>query len=114
MPGDAYKQLDLVFENLDKCLKAVHCDWSDVLHLWFFSTVYDEDFLKVLGEPWTGVRDAERILSEEANRQGRSLDEVRSERQRLYDRWVAEQAREEAEGAASRAQQWPASTQSGG
>jgi len=79
-----------------------------------FGFGYDEDFIKVLGEPWTGVRDAERILSEEARRQGRSLDEVRSERQRLFDRWAAEQARDEAEGAASRAQQWPASNESGG
>lgn len=78
-----------------------------------FGFGYDEDFLKVLGEPWTGVRDAERILSEEAKRQGRTLDEVRSERQRLFDRWVAEQA-QEAEGAASRAQQWPPTNESGG
>ena len=79
-----------------------------------FGFGYDEDFIKVLGEPWTGVRDAERILTEEARRQGRSLAEVRSERQRLFDRWVAEQARGEAEGAASRAQQWPATNESGG
>jgi hypothetical protein len=79
-----------------------------------FGYGYDEDFLKVLGEPWTGVRDAERILSEEASRQGRTIDEVRTRRQRLYDQWVAEQARDEADGAASRAQQWPASNESGG
>ncbi len=79
-----------------------------------FGFGYDEDFIKVLGEPWTGVRDAERILTEEARRQGRSLAEVRGERQRLFDRWVAEQARGEAEGAASRAQQWPATNESGG
>jgi hypothetical protein len=80
-----------------------------------FGFGYDEDFIKVLGEPWTGVRDAERILTEEARRQGRSLDEVRSERQRLYDRWADEQARGAAEAAASRAQEWrPASNESGG
>jgi hypothetical protein len=79
-----------------------------------FGYGYDEDFLKILGEPWTGVRDAERMLSEEASRQGRTVDEVRSQRQRLYDQWVAEQARDEADGAASRAQQWPASNESGG
>jgi enamine deaminase RidA (YjgF/YER057c/UK114 family) len=45
LPGDPYKQLDLVYENLDKCLKAVGATWRDVLHLWFFATVYDEDFL---------------------------------------------------------------------
>jgi hypothetical protein len=79
-----------------------------------FGYGYDEDFLKVLGEPWTGVRDAERILSEEASRQGRTLDEVRIQRQRLYDQWVAEQARDEADTAKSRAPQWPASNESGG
>jgi len=79
-----------------------------------FGYGYDDDFLKVLGEPWAGVRDAERILREEANRQGRSLDEIRGERQRLYDHWVAEQARDEAQGAASRAQQMPATNESGG
>jgi hypothetical protein len=79
-----------------------------------FGFGYDEDFIKVLGEPWTGVRDAERILTEEARRQGRSLDEVRSERQQLFDRWAAEQAQGEAEGAASRAQRWPATNESGG
>jgi hypothetical protein len=79
-----------------------------------FGFGYDEDFIKVLGEPWTGVRDAERILTEEARRQGRSLDAVRTERQQLFDRWVAEQARGEADGAASRAQQWPATNESGG
>ena len=45
---------------------------------------------------------------------GRSLDEVRSERQRLFDRWAEEQAREAAESAASRAQWRPASNESGG
>jgi hypothetical protein len=79
-----------------------------------FGYGYDEELLKVLGEPWTGVRDAERILTEEANRQGRSLDDVRSERQRLFDRWVAEQAQAAAEGAAIRAQRWPSTNESGG
>jgi enamine deaminase RidA (YjgF/YER057c/UK114 family) len=45
MPGDAYKQLDLVYENLDNCLKAIGATWNDVMHLWFFSTVYDEDYV---------------------------------------------------------------------
>lgn len=79
-----------------------------------FGFGYDEDFLKVLGEPWTGVRDAERILREEASRQGRALDDVRVERQRLFDQWVAEQAQGEAGSAASRAQQWPPTIETGG
>jgi hypothetical protein len=60
-----------------------------------FGFGYDGDFLKVLGEPWAGVRSAERALAEEAARRGRSVEEIRRERQSLYDRWHEEQTREE-------------------
>lgn len=64
-----------------------------------FGFGYDEDFLKVLGEPWAGVREAERALFAAAARQGKTVDEVRRERQGLYDLWLAEQSRAEAEAA---------------
>jgi hypothetical protein len=67
-----------------------------------FGFVYDDDFLKVLGEPWTGVRQAENALAEQAAREGRTVDEVRRDRQALYDSWLAEQSRVEAEAAAGR------------
>ncbi|HVR70601.1 MAG TPA: peptidoglycan recognition family protein [Vicinamibacteria bacterium] len=60
-----------------------------------FGFAHDDDFLKVLGEPWAGVREAERALAREAARRGQTVDEVRRERQGLYDRWLTEQSRAE-------------------
>ena len=60
-----------------------------------FGFGYDEEFLKVLSEPWPGVRAAELGLQEEATRRGTTLDEVRRERQGVYDRWLEEQVRDE-------------------
>jgi hypothetical protein len=60
-----------------------------------FGFGYDDDFLKVLGEPWPGVRSAEAELAREAARLGRSPDELRHERQAVYDEWLAEQTRVE-------------------
>jgi hypothetical protein len=60
-----------------------------------FGFGYDEEFLKVLSEPWPGVRAAEAGLQDEASRRGTTLDEVRRERQGIYDRWLAEQVRDE-------------------
>jgi uncharacterized SAM-binding protein YcdF (DUF218 family) len=57
-----------------------------------FGFGYDDDFLKVLPEPWPGVRAAERRLADEAALAGRSLETLRRERQTLYDRWLFEQA----------------------
>ncbi|HET7295310.1 MAG TPA: peptidoglycan recognition family protein [Vicinamibacteria bacterium] len=63
-----------------------------------FGFGYDQDFLKVLPEPWDGVRAAEERLAEAARREGRSLEDVRRERQRTYDRWTAEQAQADRKG----------------
>jgi hypothetical protein len=57
-----------------------------------FGFGYDEEFLKILGEPWDGVREAERSLAEEARRTGRTVDDLRREKRELYDRWLTEQA----------------------
>ena len=57
-----------------------------------FGFGYDEDFSKVLAEPWDGVRRGERRLAGEAVRRGVTVDEVRRERQGLYDLWIAAQA----------------------
>lgn len=57
-----------------------------------FGFAYDEEFLKKMdGEPWAGVREAERLLGEEAVREGASLDGVRGRKRAVYDRWVEEQ-----------------------
>ena len=61
-----------------------------------FGFGYDEDFLKVMGEPWAGVREAEGALAREAAAAGRSVDDLRQERQQLYDRWLSEQSPAEA------------------
>jgi hypothetical protein len=69
-----------------------------------FGFGYDEPFLEVMGEPWPGVYVAERELLEEARASGRTVDDVRLEKSKLYDRWLAELTRdaEEREKPASR------------
>ncbi len=76
-----------------------------------FGFGFDEDFLKVLDEPWPGVREAFRRLEGEALASGRSVDDVRVERQLLFDRWLAVQAQGEA---VAGAEQWSAPKSSGG
>jgi hypothetical protein len=76
-----------------------------------FGFGYDEDFLKVLDQPWPGVQEAVRRLEGEALASGRSVDEIRSERQLLFDRWLAVQAQGEA---VAGAEQWSAPKLSGG
>jgi hypothetical protein len=79
-----------------------------------FGFGYDEDFLKVLGEPWEGVLSAERLLEQEAAQRNKSVAEVRAEKQGLYDRWILEQAQEEAVSASRQAEQSPPRSESGG
>ena len=57
-----------------------------------FGFDYDDDFLKVLDEPWPGVRAAESQLAAEAARAGKAVEDLRHERQTAYDRWMDEQA----------------------
>jgi len=69
---------------------------------------YDDDMIKVMGEPWAGVRVAERALAEDAARAGRSVEDLRRERQQLYDRWLSDQSQaEEAPNASGRAEPAP-------
>lgn len=79
-----------------------------------FGFSYDEDFLAVMGEPWPGVRAAELTLSAEAARRELSIDEIRRERQALYDKWIQEQARDEASVASGRAEKARARGPQGG
>jgi hypothetical protein len=60
-----------------------------------FGFGYDDDFLKILGEPWPGVREAEGTLQQEAQQRGVTVEEIRRERQDLYHRLISEQARDE-------------------
>ena len=64
-----------------------------------FGFDYDEQFLEVMGEPWPGVLDAERELADEAERTGRTVEDVRKERSQRYDRWLARHTRDAEESA---------------
>jgi hypothetical protein len=61
---------------------------SPAVRLFGFS--YDELFLSVMGEPWPGVTEAERLLAADAAAAGRSVDDERRARAATYDRWLAE------------------------
>ncbi len=78
-----------------------------------FGFGYDDDFLKVMGEPWAGVREAERALAEEAAKAGRTLDDLRRERQQLYDRWMSEQSQADEATASGRPEPAPAAPAGG-
>ena len=111
IPGEMCVGHGLVSVNPAKHLIGHHLDWSrgfpfeafglpdqyarvpPAVSLFGFG--YDDDFLKVLGEPWEGVREAERALAEEARRTGRSEEQIRRRRRALYDEWRSEQARDE-------------------
>ena len=74
----------LVSVNPEKHLIGNHMDWSRGFpwaafglpdqyaqapaSVATFGFGYDDDFLKVLGEPWPGVLEAERLLAQEARR----------------------------------------------
>lgn len=60
-----------------------------------FGFGYDERLLEVLGEPWTGVRLAERALEGAARQEGRPIEEVRKGRQSMYDMWRSLELRDE-------------------
>jgi hypothetical protein len=62
-----------------------------------FGFGYDDDFTKVMEEPWPGVREAEAALARDAAQQGFTVLEVQKQRQDLYDRWLAEQSRDDSE-----------------
>lgn len=68
-----------------------------------FGLGYDDEFLKVMGEPWPGVREAERVLEVAATDRGKSVEEVRRERQALLDRFLADLTKDQEQAAAERA-----------
>jgi hypothetical protein len=73
-----------------------------------FGFAYDDHFIQVLGQPWSGVRDAERALAGEASRQGKTVATLRRERRALYDRWTRQQAE------ADESSQWATASERGG
>jgi hypothetical protein len=72
-----------------------------------FGFAYDDHFLETLGgEPWEGVRAAERALEQEARAEGRSVEDLRRERRATFDAWLAAQ-NEDRRAAASRPKPGP-------
>jgi len=57
-----------------------------------FGFGYDADFVRAVGEPWAGLREAERLLDAEAAASGRSVADLRRERRALFRQWLREQA----------------------
>jgi hypothetical protein len=68
-----------------------------------FGLDYDEGLTAVLGEPWRGVRVAEEGLAAEAGARGRTVAQLRRQRQDLFDAWLQEQARDQDAAEAQRA-----------
>jgi N-acetylmuramoyl-L-alanine amidase len=60
-----------------------------------FGFGYDDDFVKVMGEPWAGVRSAETALAQDAAARNVTLEALRHERQARYDTWNQTQTRDE-------------------
>jgi len=78
-----------------------------------FGFDYDDDFLKVMGQPWAGVVSAERKLRDEAARGNKTLEEIRQERRRLYERWREEQKAADERAATRAADARPGSREGG-
>jgi len=55
-----------------------------------FGFDYDDDFIAMMGAPWDGVAAAEQLLAAQANRRGITVEELRREKHRTYDRWREE------------------------
>ncbi len=122
----------LVSVNPKKHLIAHHMDWargfpfkafglpnqyervSAAVALFGFDWDRD-DFAKVMPEPWAGVREAERQLAAEAERQGKTVEEIRRQRRKLYDTWLSEHLRDqEAHQASTRTDPGPTKGPRGG
>jgi hypothetical protein len=68
-----------------------------------FGLGYDDEFIRVMGEPWPGVREAERQLEVAARDGGKTVDDVRRERQALFDRFLVDLTRDQEQAAQERA-----------
>ncbi|HEY2941703.1 MAG TPA: N-acetylmuramoyl-L-alanine amidase [Vicinamibacteria bacterium] len=129
IPGDMCVAHGLTSVNPKKHLIGHHVDWArgfpfeafglpdqysrPAPAVALFGFGYDEDFLKIMGEPWAGVREAERALTEEAAKAGRSVEDLRRERQQLYDRWLSDQSQADEATASGRPEPAPAAPAGG-
>ncbi len=67
-----------------------------------FGFGYDDRLVSVMGEPWPGVREAERMLAQEASGMGKTVADLRKERQERFDAWLARQTKDQEEAEAQR------------
>jgi len=127
IPPDMCVGHGIVSVNAKKHLIGHHLDWArgfpfeafglpnqyerPLPSVAIFGFTYDQPFLAVMGEPWPGIHEADRILAGEAAARGKDADAVRQERRRIFDRWMAEQAQDQ-EAAARLATKAPASSPS--
>jgi N-acetylmuramoyl-L-alanine amidase-like protein len=68
-----------------------------------FGFGYDDRFVAVMGEPWAGVREAERRLGDEAREKGVTVADLRKERRDRFDAWLAQQTKDQDQAEAERA-----------
>jgi hypothetical protein len=118
IPADMCVTHGLTSVNVQKHLIGHHLDWARGFPFEAFGlpnqygkaapTValfgfgYDDRLVSVMGEPWPGVREAERMLADEASGTGKTVDEVRRERQERFDAWLARQTKDQEEAEAQR------------
>ncbi len=118
VPGDLCVTHGLASVNPKLHLIGHHVDWArgfpfeafglpdqyakPAASVAMFGFGYDGDFLKAVGEPWPGVREAEHALAATAATQGKTVERYRHDRQALYDAWHAEQTRDDEAAAALR------------
>jgi N-acetylmuramoyl-L-alanine amidase len=111
IPADMCVTHGIASLNAEKHLIGYHLDWARGFPFAAFGLPdqyahvspgvadfgfgYDETLTSVLGEPWAGVKQAERDLAAEARRRGVDEKVLRQEKQALYDAWRAEQLRDE-------------------
>ena len=118
IPADMCVTHGLTSVNVQKHLIGHHLDWArgfpfeafglpnqyekPAPTVALFGFGYDDRLVSVLGEPWAGVREAERRLADEASGLGKTVAEVRKERQGRFDAWLAEQVKDQEEAEAQR------------
>jgi hypothetical protein len=78
-----------------------------------FGFGYDDHFLEAFGKPWEGVRAAEETLGAEARARGRTVEDVRRERQATFDVWLAAQEEDRRSAAAAASRRGPDPGRSG-
>jgi hypothetical protein len=118
IPADMCVTHGLTSVNVQKHLIGHHLDWARGFPfeafglpnqygkaappVALFGFDYDDGLVSVMGEPWPGVREAERMLAKEASGMSKTVAELRKERQDRFDAWLATQTKDQEEAEAQR------------